>query len=234
MKISLPQTKVNQIAKESRKLLRMKEVSARSLARLIGKMTSSIPAVIPALLYYRALQRLCFRIMRCNRYNYNNTGILDQEAIVDLQWWTSSLSDHNGRMLMSLKANILLESDAYNKGWEAFCQGEKAGGPWKQVEVKLHINILELKASFLAQVFSEELEKSAGSPANGQQLSTAIAYINRKGGTHFKILSNLAIEIWEWCLSRNIMVTAEHIAGRRMSELIKSPGCFRIPCRIGS
>ena len=154
---------------------------------------------------------------------------MDQEAIVDLQWWTSSLSDHDGRMLMFSNANILLESDASNKGWEAFCQGEKTGGPWKQVEVKLHINILELKASFLAQVFSEELEKSTGSPANGQQLSTAIAYINRKGGTHSKILSDLAIEIWEWCLSRNIMVTAEHIAGKRMSELIKSPGCFRIP-----
>ena len=43
--------------------------------------------------------------------------------------------------------------------------------------------------------------------------STAIAYINCKGGTHSRVLSDLAIEIWEWCLNRKVMVTAEHIVG---------------------
>ena len=34
--------------------------------------------------------------------------------------------------------------------------------------------------------------------------SSAIAYINHKGGTHSKVLSDLAPEIWELCLTHGI------------------------------
>ena len=43
--------------------------------------------------------------------------------------------------------------------------------------------------------------------------STAIAYVNHKGVTHSKALSNLALEIWDWCISRQISLHAEHIPG---------------------
>ena len=43
--------------------------------------------------------------------------------------------------------------------------------------------------------------------------SSAIAYINHKGGMHSRVLSDLALEIWEWCLTRGITIYAEHIPG---------------------
>lgn len=43
--------------------------------------------------------------------------------------------------------------------------------------------------------------------------STAIAYINHKEGTHSKVMSDLALESWEWCLAHKITIHAEHIPG---------------------
>lgn len=43
--------------------------------------------------------------------------------------------------------------------------------------------------------------------------TTAITYINSKGGTHSRPLSDLALQMWEWC-RRNISLHAEHIAGQ--------------------
>lgn len=34
------------------------------------------------------------------------------------------------------------------------------------------------------------------------------------GGSKSPVLNNLAIELWEWCIHRNIWVTAVHIAGK--------------------
>ena len=43
--------------------------------------------------------------------------------------------------------------------------------------------------------------------------STAIAFINKKGGTHSKMLSDLSLLIWSWCLKRKLSIYAEHIPG---------------------
>ncbi len=43
--------------------------------------------------------------------------------------------------------------------------------------------------------------------------TTAIAYINKMGGTKASKCNELAKEIWEWCIERNIWITACHLAG---------------------
>jgi hypothetical protein len=40
---------------------------------------------------------------------------------------------------------------------------------------------------------------------------TAVAYVNKKGGTVSKVLSNQATLLWNWCLDRQITLTAEYI-----------------------
>lgn len=208
----LPTKKVRDIAKQCRKLLWAKIVSAHSLAHLIGKMTATIPAIFPAALHYRALQRLKNRILWRNKQNYSATAILDEESKRDLKWWTSQLPIHNGRMLITPPVKLTIESDASTKGWGAYCQGLRAGGPWRVMENSQHINILELKSAFLA------LQTFAATKHNMHILlridnRTAIAYINQKGGTHSKPLSDMARRMWNWCLEKGLTVQAEHIAG---------------------
>lgn len=42
----------------------------------------------------------------------------------------------------------------------------------------------------------------------------AVAYLNNKGGTHSVPLMSLALEIWTWCLKRNILISAQHVPGK--------------------
>jgi len=39
---------------------------------------------------------------------------------------------------------------------------------------------------------------------------TAVFYVNRMG---FPVLNSLAIQLWQWCLERNLSITAEYLPG---------------------
>lgn len=58
MKISLPEEKVSQIQQDCQWALQQKSVSIQQLCHLIGRLTTSIQAVLPAPLCYRNLQRV--------------------------------------------------------------------------------------------------------------------------------------------------------------------------------
>ena len=210
MTISLPLTKVQKIQKECRALLKRTLVTPRQLAQLIGLMTASIPAVAQAPLHYRALQRL--RNKALSNSGYDDEVPMDEASQRDLQWWIHQLQSHNGRPLMTPVASLIITSDASNSGWGATCQNSHAGGPWNREERRAHINWLELKAAFLA------LKTFVSNRCNIHVLLlidniTAISFINHKGGTHSKRLSDLALMIWAWCIQKNITICAEHIPG---------------------
>jgi hypothetical protein len=49
--------------------------------------------------------------------------------------------------------------------------------------------------------------------------STAVSYINKRGGRHSPTLAHLALEIWNFCiLSRQIWITARHVPGVTNTE----------------
>ena len=86
------------------------------------------------------------------------------------------------------------------------------GGLWSLKESMYHINCLELLAGFLA------IKCFTKSKASGQVLLlmdnvTAVAYINRMGGTHSLLLSQLAKDLWDWCLSHNVLIKAQYLPG---------------------
>ena len=94
----------------------------------------------------------------------------------------------------------------------ASCQGRSAGGPWTQEERTHHINYLELLAAFLPlKAFLPN--KGPLSVLLHMDNVTAIAFLNRMGGTHSLPLSSLAVEIWEWCIQRKLTIHSEHLPG---------------------
>ena len=75
-----------------------------------------------------------------------------------------------------------------------------------------HINYLELLAVFLElKTFAKDLSHCTVLVKSNN--ISAVTYINQKGGAHSKQLCSLAIEIWEWCLTRRITLVAEHLPG---------------------
>ena len=190
----------------------LKSVTARDLAHLIGLLSSMISAVTVAPLHYRALQRLRHRILSNSHGDYDQQTHISEEAEVDLHWWVENLQGSNGRSVVQPSADMVLTTDASKSGWGATDQSVSTGGMWTREERTAHINYLELKAVLLA------LQTFASARRNLHILllvdnSSAIAYLNQKGGTHSKVLSDLAVQIWEWCLTRKITIHAEHIPG---------------------
>ena len=44
--------------------------------------------------------------------------------------------------------------------------------------------------------------------------TTAVAYINNIGGSHSPLCNDMARAVWEWCIDRDIWLTASHILGK--------------------
>ena len=86
-------------------------------------------------------------------------------------------------------------------------------GPWSPHKNTLHINCLELLAATLAvQTFAKQ--RQGISILLKIDNITAVAYINRRGGTLSPLLSQLAKDLWLWCMNRNIYLQAQHLRTR--------------------
>ena len=214
MTIALPESKVQKIQKECRHMRNQQRVTARQLAHLIGSMTACLPAIAAAPLHYRALQDLRSTALQPPRIDYDTLVYLSEEARADLNWWINHFTSHMCRPIQPPTASLTLQTDASTIGWGAYCQetDKRTSGPWSGPEAAHHINWLELKAAFLAvQSF---VKQESCHILLLMDSRVAISYINQKGGTHSHRLCQLALDLWMWCVDRNITLHAEHLPGK--------------------
>ena len=47
---------------------------------------------------------------------------------------------------------------------------------------------------------------------------TAVSYVNNKGGIKSEFCNKIAKELWVWCTSQNMWVSAAHIPGTQNTE----------------
>lgn len=177
-------------------------------------MTASIPAVLPAPLHYRGLQRMRNYLLKRHR-SYDTGEALSRDSITYLDWWLDHLQSQNGRSISSPAASLVLETDAPREGGEPAFRAPKSylPGPWTPEEAQFHINWLELRVAFLAlRAFAKDLREIHIQLFMDSRV--AIAYINQMGGTHSQGLCNLAVHIWTWCLERTLTIHAEHLPGK--------------------
>ena len=202
--------KVTQAVREAQNLIREGTTSARQLSRLIGRFTSTLPAILPGPLHYRGLQQLKHSALRLG--GYDETLPLTTEARNDLEWWSQDLAQVNGRGLIRESPSMTISSDASLSGWGAVYLQQRIGGPWTEVEKRLHIYCLELLgATFAIQAFAKDRRDIVIQILLDN--ATAVAYINHMGGTRSHHLWNLAKTLWDWCLQRRILLVASHIPG---------------------
>ena len=218
MKFTLPSEKGKKIQQEAANLLKSQSIPARYLAIFVGKVAATSRAVAQAPLHYRTLQRpLNSTISRHNPLEHSDRFdaqiALDNEVMTDLQWWSTLDKQTAESPICPLQPVLVIESDASQLGWGARCMKTSTGGRWSTQEAIHHINYLELLAAFLAlKTFaSNQLQK--GLILLRIDNISAVTYINQKGGTHSTQLSNLALEIWEWCLQHQLTIQAEHLPG---------------------
>ena len=118
-----------------------------------------------------------------------------------------------GLLVSAFPAVNYIECDASLTGWGAFCGGQSANGQWSILEAHNHINFFELLAALYAlQAFVPNLRDAHVRLKLDN--STAVAYINKMGGIKSPSLNSLSRTLWEWCIERSIIISAQHIPGK--------------------
>ena len=210
--LSLPAGKVKKIRTETRHLLENTHITARKLSQLLGRLQAVTRAVPLAPLFYRKLQQALQRVLEQSEQDYSAQLILSTEEKEELEWWWDHLSAWNGKTIMTDKPSVVIESDASTRGWGASCEGARTGGPWSSEERQWHINCLEALAAFHA-VKCFVRDKKSITVLLRMDNTTAVAYVNKLGGTVSLRLNIIAKELWLWCMNRDITLVAEHLPG---------------------
>ena len=110
-----------------------------------------------------------------------------------------------GKSVSIQEPDLTMETDASMLGRGAVCQDVRTGGLWSPSERRNHINYLELLAAwFGVRAFAKDRRNIHAHLRMDNR--TAVFYVNRMGGTRSPILSNLAIQLWQWRLERNIFL----------------------------
>ena len=118
-------------------------------------------------------------------------------------------------------------------------------GNWTDQEKLLHINVLELKAVFLAlKSFQNSILDKRVLIATDNV--TVVSYLNKQGGTHSWDMCLLVWRIMAYCNPRNILIRARHIQGclnvianslSRKDKIIQTewslhPQIFSLICKV--
>ena len=191
--ISLPTPRIQSIQCLIRETLAQGQATILKLSQLLGSMVSTHPAVLAVPLHYRHLERAKITALR-HSHNYNTVVTTSDNMRQDLTWWLQELPMHNSRSMQIMQWDMVIESDTLMLGCRASLNNTSTGGPWAPQEKSHHINYLKLLAAFLA------LKTFATNTHNKAILLrldnvTAIAFLNRMGGTHSETLCNLAVHI---------------------------------------
>ena len=150
MSFSLPEKKILDIQNKCQSLIRNPTTPARAVASLIGTLEAARRAIWQAPLHYRQLQIQLIKSLQASRDNYETLMSLNSNARTELQWWLHNITTVNGSTINPPAPELYITSDASKAGWGACCQNLTANGRWSPLEAKDHINVLELKAAFLA------------------------------------------------------------------------------------
>lgn len=218
MVVQLPDEKVTQVTEACEFLLQNKAHVIRDVAHVLGLMVSCFPAVVYAPLHYRSLEREKIQALRDRAGDFEAEMILTEQSQKEVIWWKDKLKDSEKSILMDPKPDYEIKTDASNLGWGGYLD-ESIGGRWLVEEKKQHINVLELKAIFLAlQAFSLTHSFRSKHIHILCDNTTAVSYIQAMGGTRSVSCNEITQQIWHWCVDRNIILSIAHIPGVRNVE----------------
>lgn len=136
MELTLPSEKVNKIICQCKDLLDQNQVSILQLTKLLGKLTSTAVAVLPAPLHYRHIQRDQIKNLLLKK-SYQAYIVLSEKGKEEITWWMENLRLCNGKTLLTIPPNLTISSDASKIGWGRHARGcqRVAPGPGKKPEI---------------------------------------------------------------------------------------------------
>ena len=171
------------------------------------------PGVKYAALHYKTLELDKDKALKINKGNFDAEFNISEHSKECIRWWIQNI-DKAYRPVSFGPMHRRIETDSSGEGYGGHdvTNNSEHSGRWSVEEKQFHINYLELKAAFLCiQHFCEN--------ASNEHVylfidnTVALKYISKMGGRK-PLLNALAKQIWAWCESKNIWISAFHIPGR--------------------
>ncbi|XP_040915373.1 uncharacterized protein LOC121195777 [Toxotes jaculatrix] len=189
-----------------------KVVTFRLCLRLLGLMASVISVVQLGLLMMRDFQRWTASLHLCSQRHLHRKVKVTAQCVAALRPWREPAMLTSGVPLGTVSSRVTMTTDASLSGWGATLMGRTANGVWSPQMARLHINVLEMQAVFLA--LKHFLPHLLGHHVLVKtDNSTVVAYINRQGGTRSLQLHRLAQRLIVWGSTRFLSLRATHVAG---------------------
>ena len=211
MTVRLTEEKALTLKRLCIELLSYKKPKIRTVARVLGKMVASFPGVTYGPLYYRRFDNQKTQALKENMGNYEKPMKLSPQSREDIAWWIGNITSAF-KLINPGQPQHVVFSDASRSGWGEVYGEIKTGGHWSSAEDELHINVLELLAAFyISSSLCHNLKDTHIRMMIDNQ--TAIAYINNMGGRK-TTCNNITRRIWEWCIERNIWLTAAYVTSK--------------------
>ena len=190
----------------------------RMVSSFIGNLTASFEAVPYGRLYYRHLEFSKTSALEASKYDFDAQCPLSEQALGEIGWWINNIGDSFAyiRAIPDIDQVIYTDASKHQGGGWGASDGvhDDINGRWSLEEQKLDINCLELKAIKLAIQSYTPLYKECRHIRIMSDNTSAIAYLNKQGGTHNMIQNDLSVKIWEYMMDINIHISAAHIPGK--------------------
>ncbi|KAK6046410.1 hypothetical protein COOONC_16085 [Cooperia oncophora] len=207
--LSRPDQKIATICQAAKKMRKRRKVTLREVASFIGQVNSVSMAASIAVLFLRPLQMWLGSFPLKNASDYKTLGHAYSE-----RWHPRSrLGRRVAREpILHEDESLTVTSDASNMGWGAICAYGSTSGKWKPSELEWHINERELAACILGlRCFADKLRHCTIRVQLDN--TTAVWYINKKGGTRSARLNKLTRLLWLWALKRHLKLLASYKPG---------------------
>ena len=143
MTLSLTDEKKNKIKTILTDSLCKYKISLRKLARILGNIVASFPAVTYGTLHYRNLKREKITGLKHHKDNFEGKIRLSAKVKAEIQWWINNI-DNSCHHVNITNPDIILYTDASLTGCGITDGISPSSGLWHKAELE-HINVLELK-----------------------------------------------------------------------------------------
>lgn len=192
----------------------------RFIAKLVGTLISTFPAVKYGPLYYRNIDMCKNRALACNQGSYSAMMTLDEKSKDELSWWINNITGSSKEIFSHAPSiDININTDASKSGWGAVWGNDKSHGHWSASEQLEHINILELRAILFA-CKSFDIERNSRVKFLSDN-TTAVQVINKMGSSRSVECNNECFNIWKEAIRKGIDISASFIPGKKNDEADK-------------
>jgi hypothetical protein len=217
MTFSLAKEKLTALKKDTRKMVKAGKASARTLARLLGKITAMSNAILPWRLRTRAMLFTKNQILR-EAGDWDSFFPLSSRVLTELEFWLTSIQEWNGRNILDQEPRWTTTSDSSGMGYGGLSSQTLIAKTWERELQGQHSTRLETTAA--ARVISEVIRTEdlwGGDLLHQSDNTTAVSYLNKQGG-RIPLLSKEVEDLWDLCLERGITLRAKYVPGINLEE----------------